>query len=50
MRIVFDYSDFTESAGFSLAVRHEQKVTVATVTSSTTAKAAANIHQRIGVR
>ena len=50
MRIVFDYSDFTQSAGFSLAVRHEQKVTVAAVTSSTTAKAAANTHQRIGVR
>ena len=50
MRIVFDYSDFTESAGFSSAVRHEQKVTVATVTSSTTTRAAAKTHQWIGVR
>ena len=36
------YSDFTQSAGFSLAVRHEQKVTVAAVTSSTSAQAAAD--------
>ena len=46
----FDYSDFTQSAGFSLAVRHEQKVTVATVTASTTTKAAAKSHQCIGTR
>ena len=50
MRGCFNYSDFTESAGFSLAVRHEQKVTVAAVTSSTATKAAANTHQRIGIR
>ena len=46
----FGYSDFTESAGFSSAVRHEQKVTVPIVTSSTAAKAAAKTHQWIGVR
>ena len=44
------YSDLTASAGFSPAVRHEQKVTVATVTASTTAKAATKTHQRSGVR
>lgn len=39
------YSPFTDSAGFSLAARHERTVTVSTVTASTAHSARAKTHQ-----